>query len=1113
MFDYLRRKTQFCFLVFTCALLSANALYASNNQSIGADVAHAGITSTSANFTGISQNEYGTGQKNPLYANAIQINYDGNNVDGLRTVGTVNMSGNTLTISGGEMQLSGINTAAAVDLFNQSVGKAATDLNNFNFALKDNVVNMNAKIGESQGTIYGATLLSTESGVGNTTVQDNKIVFGNAANTTGSAPNFIGGSMEIDTTLTDISVPNTAVSGNIINATNTLTTNQINGNMTGGEFLLNISEDGTHKTYNVNVDVNGNKILLDKAKFYGDMTGGIMKTQTDAEYNTLTLTGDIQNNEINIAGGKYDSNNFIGGHLSLSNSGLGKSSTASVDVHDNKITISGGQFSDAIFVGGMTTRDVKYTAEPTGNITGNTIEISGNPTFQNGLYLFGGYTTGDNAISGNTLILKTSGINAYGVDHFDTYKFDVSGANAGEAYLSVSRGNGNNNRLFNEYENGNRNKAIDVDGATFTWKDTSLPEDGRPVNLGVSDSISLLTETSGLGLTGTIANNGVEESVVSGGNTYYYKVLQTGNTVKLLHNGLNVGANWTDDIVLHASNNTGEDVFMHVDGGTINASSINVSSTAAAAAQLTANTLDVTTQNTALNLSGTSGNQVKFNTINVGDGFALTKSGSGYYSFDNMVITGSGAVNTLDAFNGATANVTTGTSNTFETINVGAGSNLTITGTYDFNTMGVYGDTNTFTGNLNAANKNLNFYLADTTTTADTALNVTGTADITDSNVQVGITGASSPLKKEDQVVLLNAGTLTGVPATTTGVGMQGLLLKYNFDLSAVGNQLIATVTKTGLTQESKAFAEGRAASIGLLTQGADFMAQTGIASAANAAKNQNSLALFTAFGGGKTRLNSGSHVDVNAFNAAVGLSREVSIFKADFVVASFVEHGRGHYNSVNDFDSGTIKGSGDTTFTGLGAFARWYGQDGSYVEGLLHSGITDTDFSGAVFYADKKTKYDFDTWYYGGHFGVGHVWNLFDEFDGTEEDAIQIDGSVKYFLNHQESKEVTLTGGDKLTFHEANSSRVRAGLKANFFASRVWRPYIGGAYDYEFDGKAKSSAYDMEINAPSIKGGTGIGELGLSYVTKGFTFGLGAEAYAGVRRGWSGNAKIGFTF
>ena len=1118
MFDYLRRKTleNKILLVLGCAALCAGTGFAATNtQTISAITSQAGIKTTDANFTGATYSMSGTGDKDALAVNNITINYNGSAADGLSTQSAISMQDNTLTISGGEMGFAGDNMAARVKLNNASGGNAA-DLSGFNFSLQNNTLTLRAKVGsasgEESGNLYGALFAAVNSGVGNTDVTGNAIVVDTAAQISGNTPSLTGGAMSMSSTSVDL-VSTGEVASNTVTV-GASSANIFHSSITGGTLSVGISEEATHKTYNITADVNGNQVNLSSGKFQSTVTGGKATVSTGAEYNTVTFGGDVQNNQINVSGGTYEGSTFIGGSAFLNGSGLGAGSNPSVTVHDNTITVTGGKFTDTIFVGGMTAKKAFNTQDITGSITGNTIEISGTPDFNGSLYIFGGYTPGNNTVSGNTLSLKTGGIVAYGVDYFDTYKFDVSAANAGDTYLSVRRGNGHNNSLFAQYENYVKNSAIDLSGVTFTWKDTSLAEDGRPAALGIGQSITLLTETSGLGLTGTIANDGEELFATVGSDKYYYKVLQVGNKVELLHSGLDVSGDWAADVSLAAGNNAGEDVFMHVDSGTITAGSVSATSTGAAAATLTAQTLDVTAQDTALVLNGTTGDKVNFTTINV-DNHSLTKSGSGFYGFTTMNITGTGTVNSIDAMGGTASTVSLASAANFDTVNIGSGSTLSITGaTYTLDNLNVYG-TGTLSGNLNAANKNVNFYLADTAAAGDTALTVIGTADITGSTVKVGINGGTSALNKDDQVVLLQAtGTLTGAPANLKGVGMQGLLLSYDFDLDTTGGQLVATVTKAGITQESKAFLEGRAASIGLVGQGADFLAETGITSASNAAWNQNGLAMFTAFGGGKSRLESGSHVDMRAGNALVGLSREVSIFKADFVVASYAEYGKGRYDSYNDFSFGSVKGSGDTEYGGIGALARWYGQDGSYVEGSLHTGFSSTDFKGAVFFADQYAKYDFNSWYYGGHFGVGHRWNLFEDVeDFDEEDAIQIDGSVKYFLNHQDAKDVTLSTGDSIRFHDANSSRLRVGAKANFFASRVWRPYIGAAYDHEFAGDAKASAYHMRIDAPTLSGDTWTGEIGLSYVKKGFTAGIGAEGFTGTRRGWSGNVNVGFVF
>ena len=176
-----------------------------------------------------------------------------------------------------------------------------------------------------------------------------------------------------------------------------------------------------------------------------------------------------------------------------------------------------------------------------------------------------------------------------------------------------------------------------------------------------------------------------------------------------------------------------------------------------------------------------------------------------------------------------------------------------------------------------------------------------------------------------------------------------------------------------------------------------------------------------------------------------------------------------------------------------------------SYIDVSLRGGRVSTDFKGNIFFADSTATYDYDTWYYGGHFGMGHL------FGNTDD--LNLDVYARYLLNSQQGKTVNISSGDKIDFEDALSSRVRVGAKANLSSTNAWRPYIGAALDYEFNGKAKATAYRMSWDAPSLKGASGVGEAGVKWQNGVWTFGLGAEGYVGQRRGVRGNVQLGYQF
>jgi hypothetical protein len=66
----------------------------------------------------------------------------------------------------------------------------------------------------------------------------------------------------------------------------------------------------------------------------------------------------------------------------------------------------------------------------------------------------------------------------------------------------------------------------------------------------------------------------------------------------------------------------------------------------------------------------------------------------------------------------------------------------------------------------------------------------------------------------------------------------------------------------------------------------------------------------------------------------------------------------------------------------------------------------------------------------------------------------------------------------------------------------------------HEFDGEAKSSIYGRSIPSSDLKGGTGIGELGLTFTSaKGISVDLGVQGYTGKREGVTGSLQLKFEF
>jgi outer membrane autotransporter protein len=523
-------------------------------------------------------------------------------------------------------------------------------------------------------------------------------------------------------------------------------------------------------------------------------------------------------------------------------------------------------------------------------------------------------------------------------------------------------------------------------------------------------------------------------------------------------------------------------------------------------------TYDVKGGQTGLNGAGQSGNATG-NFVNVGGG-----------TVDGNIYGGISYITTNDAIGQATGNT------------------VTISGVPDLAAATLYGgfvgdysgnphpDMDAFTANtLNLKTSHLtvaglqnfeylNFYLPATLSAGDTVLTVTGTADLTDgtgrsATVNIGIDGASSPLQRNDRVILIDAGTLVGAPANTTsrGEGMQGVTLRYEFDVDVSDKQLLATVTRADSDERSKALSEAYLSGLTLVNQSLDLATGQGLSRMLDASRA--GMGSFGVIDGGSSRYDTGSHVDVDSLSLLAGLSGSLALDSGALTLGAFFSYGRGDYDTRNSFaNAASVKSRGDSDYAGLGILARLdltgTAAGHPYAEAHLQGGRVKTDFRSGdlVDSLGRGAKYDSSSNYYGAHLGAGYVWNL----SGGEFDLYG-----KYLYARRGGDSARLNTGDPIRFDAVESQRLRIGGRATWTAGNL-KPYAGLAWEHEFDGKARATAYGRKIDAPDLKGDTGIVELGLTLTpskTRPLTIDLGIQGYAGQREGASGSIKMKYRF
>ncbi|MDR2365053.1 MAG: autotransporter outer membrane beta-barrel domain-containing protein, partial [Zoogloeaceae bacterium] len=432
----------------------------------------------------------------------------------------------------------------------------------------------------------------------------------------------------------------------------------------------------------------------------------------------------------------------------------------------------------------------------------------------------------------------------------------------------------------------------------------------------------------------------------------------------------------------------------------------------------------------------------------------------------------------------------------------------------------------TLDSDLDARGAALDFYLPVTWTASSPALlTVTGTANVTGSAVNVGIDGASSPLAAGDSVTLIDARALVGAPVNSAanGVGMLGVSLSYEFDITTDSNQrLLATVRSAGgsgnpINPRAKALSEGFIAGTAFLNQGADFIVDEGFAAVLRAQPKTAHASIhgFAAIGGGSLRHKTGSHVDVDGYTLLAGIAATPATTAGDLTLGAFIEHGEGDYDTYNSFaNAASARGKGDADYTGGGLLARLKFAENErghlYTEASARLGKVNLEFRtyDLIDAFGRRAAYDSDSRYASAHAGLGYLWRL------NAQSSLKLYG--QYLWSRQGSDTVKLTTGEPVKFQAVDSQRARLGARWSQNVSASASAYLGAAWEHEFDGKAKASIHGYRLAAPDLKGDTGMLEAGFTLnptATKPLTLDIGIQGYAGKREGVTGSVRANYRF
>lgn len=423
--------------------------------------------------------------------------------------------------------------------------------------------------------------------------------------------------------------------------------------------------------------------------------------------------------------------------------------------------------------------------------------------------------------------------------------------------------------------------------------------------------------------------------------------------------------------------------------------------------------------------------------------------------------------------------------------------------------------------------ENYNFYLDNTVTANTTLINLTGTADLRNSNVGVAVLG-SSPLKTGDSVTLLSANSKGAIQTSdnlkndTSHMSAENISAVYDFTLKNDGMKLTATVgsettgtnttdTNTGVNTNPKAenLMEGRAAEAFMTYDKLDIVDK-----AYQVSKHSSTPTTFLDYS--YSDVTTKDNTKLRGMNMVWGAASTIGGEKDQgntLTRGVFLEYGDNSFSSDDHYYNGSIWGSGKGKKTGIGVLLRKVMFDRHYYDAYLRAGTLNTDYS-ALAEGVGKIKYDNKDLYVSGHFGYGQFIQL--------TPNLQMDAYAKYFYNRIPGHNTTAYTNDidpmPISFDTFTNHRLRLGSKFtwDYMDSNNYLFYVDAAIEHERSSDQSGTINGRRISKSNESGTTGVIELGYENnfgFNNAFKFTAKAQGYLGDRRGIGASANISYSF
>lgn len=295
-----------------------------------------------------------------------------------------------------------------------------------------------------------------------------------------------------------------------------------------------------------------------------------------------------------------------------------------------------------------------------------------------------------------------------------------------------------------------------------------------------------------------------------------------------------------------------------------------------------------------------------------------------------------------------------------------------------------------------------------------------------------------------EQGKLIEAIDNARLSVTDATVELRGTFIKkvaQNVDFTVESGEDNALTTDSDVLASAKVQATESASSLSesllgtatFVRQGAEFVADGGLATMEFAARSKQGLNAFAVMQGSSMHYDALSGVDVSGFTLLAG----AAVQQGNLTFASFVESGWG--NSEGDI----AKNSTDLSYFGVGLAARYRFESGFYGEGVVRLGRASSDFAASFVEDGDRARYESDVFYTTMHMAAGYELPL--------NDFVTADMYARYTFSFLDNDSVDLNdvaqSRAELDSVVSHALRIGARVKGGFTDAVNWK--AGIAYEH----------------------------------------------------------------